>query len=163
MKPLHPFEWLAKACSIVGGLILTALTLMTCYSVVGRNFFEKALVGDFELTAIACGISMAFFMPLCQLQRGNIIVDFFTANRSARFNHRLDRFGDLLMAVIFLLLAWRTARAAWVAQENMGASMLLGFPDWIVLAGMSIPFALTAVIAGAQVFTRFNHGQREAA
>jgi TRAP-type C4-dicarboxylate transport system permease small subunit len=162
MKSLPAFESLAKACSIVGGLILTALTLMTCYSVVGRNFFGNALIGDFELTAIACGISMAFFMPLCQLRHGNIIVDFFTANRSARFNHGLDRFGDLLMAVIFVLLAWRTGRAAWVAEENMGASMLLGFPDWIVLAGMSVPFALTAVIAAAQVFTKPGLDPREA-
>ncbi len=162
MTPTHPLERLAQGCSIIGGLILTALTLMTCYSVVGRNFLGSALIGDFELTAIACGIAMAFFMPLCQFRRGNIIVDFFTANRSARFNHRLDRFGDLLMMVIFVLLAWRTARAAIVAEENMGASMLLGFPDWIVLAGMSIPFALTAVIACAQVFTRFDSRAPEA-
>jgi len=138
---------------------MIALMLMTCYSAVGRNFFEKALIGDFELTAIACGIAMAFFMPLCQLERGNIIVDFFTANRSARFNHGLDRFGDLLMAVIFFLLSWRSAVAAISAKENMGASMLLGFPDWIVLAGMSIPFALTSLIAVAQAMARFDAGE----
>lgn len=163
MKPLHRLLWLAKACSIIGGLIMIALMLMTCYSVVGRNFFEKALVGDFELTGIACGIAMAFFMPFCQIQRGNIIVDFFTANRSARFNHGLDRFGDLLMAVIFFLLSWRSAVAAVAAKENMGASMLLGFPDWIVLAGMSLPFALTAVIALAQALAKFEQSAREAA
>ena len=163
MKPLPRLRWLARACSIIGGLVLTALMLMTCYSVVGRNFFEKALIGDFELTGIACGIAMAFFMPLCQLERGNIIVDFFTAKRSARFNHGLDRFGDLLMTVIFVLLSWRSGVAAAAAKENMGASMLLGFPDWIVLAGMSIPFALAAVIALAQTLAKFNHSAQEAA
>jgi TRAP-type C4-dicarboxylate transport system permease small subunit len=160
MKPQHPLKALAKACSIIGGLVLTALMLMTCYSVVGRNFFEKALIGDFELTGIACGIAMAFFMPLCQLERGNIIVDFFTAKRSARFNHGLDRFGDLLMTVIFVLLSWRSGVAALSAKENMGASMLLGFPDWIVLAGMSIPFALAAVIAIAQTLARFDQSSQ---
>jgi TRAP-type C4-dicarboxylate transport system permease small subunit len=153
---------LAKACSIIGGLIITALMLMTCYSVVGRNFFASPLIGDFELTGIACGISMAFFMPFCQLERGNIIVDFFTANRSVRFNHRLDRFGDLLMAVIFSLLAWRCAVAATSAKENMGASMLLGFPDWIVLASMSLPFAMAAIIAFAQAASKFNSRLEEA-
>ncbi len=141
---------IAKGCSITGGLIITALMLMTCYSVVGRNFFSSPLIGDFELTGIACGIAMAFFMPLCQLERGNIIVDFFTANRSARFNHRLDRFGDLLMTVIFFLLSWRSGVAAVSAKDNQGASMLLGFPDWIVLASMSVPFALAALVALAQ-------------
>ena len=163
MTSFHRLRGLARACSIIGGLIMTALMLMTCYSVVGRNFFEKALIGDFELTAIACGIAMAFFMPLCQLDRGNIIVDFFTANRSARFNHGLDRIGDLLMAVIFFLLAWRSGVAALSAKENMGASMLLGFPDWIVLAGMSVPFALTSLIALVQALARFDPSAQEAA
>lgn len=134
---------------------MVALMLMTCYSVIGRNFFERALLGDFELTAIACGLAVAFFMPICQIERGNIIVDFFTAGRSRQFNHRLDRVGDALMAVIFALLAWRTAVASIKAQENMGTSMLLGFPDWIVLAGMAIPFAVTAVIACFQATERF--------
>lgn len=144
-------ERLAKLSSIVGGLILTSVMLMTCYSVIGRNFFQSALVGDFELTAIGSGMAIAFFMPLCQLKRGNIIVDFFTANRSASFNQQLDRFGALLLALIFFLLTWRCGYAARSAYDNMGASMLLGFPDWISLAAMCPPFALTALIAGAQV------------
>ncbi|MFM7966252.1 MAG: TRAP transporter small permease, partial [Betaproteobacteria bacterium] len=120
------------------------------------------LIGDFELTAIACGIAVAFFMPLCQIERGNIIVDFFTAGRSRQFNHRLDRIGDALMAVIFALLAWRTGVASIKAQENMGTSMLLGFPDWIVLAGMTIPFAVAAVIACSQAIERFKASEPEA-
>ena len=144
---------LARACSIIGGLLLTAVMLMTCYSVIGRNFFQSALVGDFELTGIGSGMAIAFFMPLCQLERGNIIVDFFTANRGAAFNHRLDRFGAVLMVLIFSLLAWRCAVAALSAYGNMGASMLLGFPDWIVLAAMCPPFALAGVIAGVQALS----------
>jgi hypothetical protein len=38
--------------------------------------------------------------------------------------------------------------------------MLLGFPDWIVLAGMSIPFALAAVIAIAQTLARFDQSSQ---
>jgi TRAP-type C4-dicarboxylate transport system permease small subunit len=150
-----PLERLARLCSILGGLLLTALMLMTCYSLIGRNFFETALIGDFELTGIGSGAAIALFMPLCQLKRDNIIVDFFTANRSAAFNHKLDRFGDLLMALIFALLSWRCALAAINARETLGASMLLGFPDWIVFTSMSIPFALTAVIAAMQALSKF--------
>jgi TRAP-type C4-dicarboxylate transport system permease small subunit len=141
---------LARAFSTLGGITLTALTLMTCYSVVGRNFFESALLGDFELTGIACGVAIACFMPLCQLKREHILVDFFTARCSAGVNAALDRVGAGVMAVIFALLAWRSALAAVSAHENMGASMLLGFPDWILLAAMAVPFALSALIALVQ-------------
>ncbi len=152
----HALERLARLCSILGGLLMTGLMLMTCYSLIGRNLLDTALIGDFELTGIGSGMAIALFMPLCQLKHENIIVDFFTANRSALFNHRLDRLGDMLMTVIFALLAWRCALAAINAKETMGASMLLGFPDWVVFTGMSIPFGLTAFIAAMQTLSKFN-------
>ena len=99
-------------------------------------------------------------MPLCQLKHENIIVDFFTANRSAVFNFRLDRFGDFLMAVIFSLLSWRCTAAAINAVETMGASMLLGFPDWIVFTSMAIPFGITAVIALSQAASKFSANEK---
>jgi TRAP-type C4-dicarboxylate transport system permease small subunit len=147
---------LARLCSILGGLLMTGLMLMTCYSLIGRNVFDTALIGDFELTGIGSGAAIAFFMPLCQFKRDNIIVDFFTANRSAAFNFKLDRFGDLLMTLIFFLLAWRCGAAAINARETEGASMLLGFPDWVVFTSMCIPFSLTAFIAAMQTLSRFN-------
>jgi hypothetical protein len=38
----------------------------------------------------------------------------------------------------------------------MGASMLLGFPDWIVFTSMAIPFAITAIIAASQAAASFS-------
>ena len=35
----------------------------------------------------------------------------------------------------------------------MGASMLLGFPDWIVFTSMCIPFGISAVIAAMQTLS----------
>lgn len=149
----NPLERIARLCSILGGLVMTALMLMTCYSLIGRNFFGSALIGDFELTGVGAGAAIALFMPLCQLKRENIIVDFFTARCSESFNARLDRLGALLMMVIFFLLSWRCGAAAINAKETMAASMLLEFPDWIVLTSMCIPFGITAVIAAMQAIS----------
>ena len=155
-------ERIARLCSILGGLVMTALMMMTCYSLISRNVFDTALIGDFELTGVGAGAAIALFMPLCQLKRENIIVDFFTANRSAAFNFRLDRLGDLLMTVIFALLAWRCTAAAINAVDTMGASMLLGFPDWIVFTSMAIPFAITALIAASQALSKFDNNKAAA-
>ena len=149
-----PLERLARLCSITGGLLMTALMLMTCYSLIGRNFFDSALIGDFELTGVGAGAAIALFMPLCQLKRENIIVDFFTSKCSESTIFKLDRLGDLLMTVIFALLSWRCGAAAINAKETMGASMLLGFPDWIVFTSMCIPFGITAVIAAMQTVSQ---------
>ena len=155
----NALERVARLCSILGGLVMTALMMMTCYSLISRNVFDTALIGDFELTGVGAGAAIALFMPLCQLKHENIIVDFFTANRSAAFNFRLDRLGDLLMTVIFALLAWRCTAAAINAVDTMGASMLLGFPDWIVFTSMAIPFAITALIAASQALSKFDNNE----
>jgi TRAP-type C4-dicarboxylate transport system permease small subunit len=153
----------ARLCSILGGLLMTGLMLMTCYSLISRNFFDTALIGDFELTGVGAGAAIALFMPLCQLKKENIIVDFFTSKCSSRVNEGLDRMGALLMAVIFALLSWRCGLAAINAKETMGASMLLGFPDWIVFTSMCIPFGITSLIALMQALSSMDHLDEAAA
>ena len=143
-------ELLAKFCSILSGALLTFITLMTCYSLIGRNTTGQTIVGDFELTGVATGAAIALFMPMCQFKKANIIVDFFTAKASEATIAQLDRLGAFFMATAFALLAWRTylgGMNAWVSQSG---SMMLGFPEWIVYAAMTPPLALSAVIALAQ-------------
>jgi len=144
-------EGLAKLFSIAGGLLMVGITLMTCYSLIGRNFLGTSLIGDFELTAIGCGMAIAFFMPYCQLRREHIIVDFFTARLSAAVNSQFDRMGALVMTLLYLGLGWRAGVGGVSAWKGQGASMLLGFPDWIVYSGMSIAFVFSGVIALTQV------------
>jgi hypothetical protein len=68
---------LAKLFAILAGLLLTLITLMTCTSLIGRNFLDLSLAGDFELTGVATGAAIALFMPYCQAKRGNIIAGSF--------------------------------------------------------------------------------------
>ena len=158
----NSLERIARLCSLLGGMVMTGLMLMTCYSLIGRNFFDSALIGDFELTGVGAGAAIALFMPWCQFKRENIIVDFFTAKCSAATNFRLDRLGDAVMTLIFALLAWRCGISAINAKDTMGASMLLGFPDWIVFTSMCIPFGISALIAAMQMLSTMDHHQASA-
>ena len=130
-------------------MILTAITLITCLSLIGRNTIGTTLVGDYELTA-AAGAAVALFLPLCQLRRENIIVDFFTARMSAAVNSRLDRVGSALLGAVLLVMAWRTAVGGISAFNSNSSTMMLGFPEWIVYAFMVPPMVLTGVIALTQ-------------
>jgi TRAP-type C4-dicarboxylate transport system permease small subunit len=148
-------ETLAKVCAVLAGVLLTGITLMTCASLIGRNTTGASLVGDFELTGVAAGAAIALFMPYCQLRRGNIIVDFFTAKLSAGANHGLDRFGALLLALVFALLAWRTTLGGLNSYQTNSETQILGFPEWVVYASMVPPFILTGVIGMWQTFFGF--------
>jgi len=143
-------EILAKFCAVAAGLLLTAITFMTCGSLIGRNLLGATIVGDFELSGAAAGAAVALFMPWCQLTRGNIIVDFFSAKASRATKERLDRLGALLLATMLALLAWRAALGGISAYRAGSGTMLMGFPNWIIFASMVPPLALTAVIGAMQ-------------
>ena len=147
---------LAKFCAILAGVLLTAITLLTCASLIGRNTVGITLAGDFELTGVVAGAAIALFLPICQFQRGNIIVDFFTAKASSQTNQRLDRLGALLMALALGLMAWRTVVGGLSAWGNKSGTMMLGFPEWIVYTCLVPPLALTALIALWQAIHGFD-------
>ena len=158
MRVLEP---LAKLCAILAGVLLTGITLMTCGSLIGRNTTGDSIVGAFELTAVAGGAAIALFMPLCQVRRGNIIVDFFPAALPDRVNDKFDRVGALLLAVVFALLAWRTALGGINSWQSNSETQIMGFPEWVVYAFMVPAFALTAVIGLWQAVLGFGEARPE--
>jgi TRAP-type C4-dicarboxylate transport system permease small subunit len=151
-------ESLAKLFAILAGVLLTGITLMTCASLIGRNTTGTSIVGAFELTGVAAGAAISMFMPLCQVRRGNIIVDFFTAGLSDATNEKFDRFGTLLLAGIFALLAWRTTLGGINSFKSGTESQIMGFPEWIVYASMVPPFTLAALISLHQTIFGFASG-----
>ena len=148
-------EWLARISAIAAGALMTLITLLTCVSIIGRETLGKTVPGDFELVGLATGAAVGLFMPLCQLHRGNIIVDVFTARLPKKFNAGLDRLGALVLGVSFTLLAWRAGLGGINAWETHSGTMLLGVPEWTAYITMTPGFALTAVIALYQTLFGF--------
>jgi TRAP-type C4-dicarboxylate transport system permease small subunit len=158
---LRVLESLAKLCAILAGVLLTGITLMTCGSLIGRNTTGHSIVGAFELTAVAAGAAIALFMPLCQVRRGNIIVDFFTARLPDRVNDKLDRVGALLLAVVFGLLAWRSTLGGINVWQSNSETQIMGFPEWVVYAFMVPGFVLTSLIGLYQALFGFGETRLE--
>ena len=153
-------KWLGRICrwfAVVGGAVLVAMTLMSVASIAGRSLFGKPIPGDFELIQIGCAICVAAFLPWCQMQGGNIIVDFFTVRASVKTQAWLDVFGALLLAAVMLLVAWRTGAGALAVKASGETSMIMGFPSWIGYAFMAPGFALTAL---AGLYTAYSAWRR---
>lgn len=153
-------QW-AKFCAIFAGLLMVFITLMTVTSVIGRDFFGKAITGDFELSGAACGAAVGLFMPWCQYKRGNIIVDFFTAKTSESTQSWLDRAGAAVLGIVMAVLAWRTTLGGISAFKSNSGTMMLGFPEWIVYSAIVPGLALTAVIAFTQAIQGFAKDEAE--
>src|SRR3954462_8001052 len=129
-------ERLARLCALLAGALIAFMVVLTCGSIIGRETVGRTITGDFELVGLATGAAVGLFMPLCQLHRGNIVVDFFTSRAPAQVNAALDRIGALLLAVCCGLLAWRAGLGGLSSWTSNSSTMLLGVPEWYAYAPM---------------------------
>lgn len=137
----HEDAWLADpvgrvlfrvsvALAIFGGLILSAMALLTSISVGGRWLLSEPIRGDFELVAIGTGIAIFAFLPYCQLMRGNVVVDFFMSPAPMRMRAVADTVGGLLYLAIAVTLTWRLYLGGWDMYDYNELSMTINFPRW---------------------------------
>ena len=148
-------ERLARLSALLAGALLSFMVLLTALSILGRETIGKTVTGDFELVGLAAGAAVGLFMPLCQLHRGNIVVDFFTSRAPPSVNAALDRIGALLLALCCALLSWRAGLGGLSSWQSGSTTMLLGVPEWWAYAPMVPGFGLAAVIALEQALFGF--------
>ena len=153
---MRVLETLAKASALLAGALVALMVAITCGSIIGRETVGRTLTGDFELVGLATGAAVGLFMPLCQLHRGNIVVDVFTSRAPKAFNNVLERIGAFLLAICCGLLAWRAGLGGLSSYTSGSTTMLLGVPEWWAYAPMVPGFALTAVIGLWQAVAGFN-------
>jgi TRAP-type C4-dicarboxylate transport system permease small subunit len=140
-------EMIARFFAIVGGIVLTGLTLMSVYSVFMRNLVGAPIIGDFELVQMGCAIAIASFLPFTQLRGGNIMIDFFTARASVRTRAALDTIGALLLGLALGLLAWRTGLGGLSVWRNDETTMIMAVPVWWGYGMMTPPMAVASLAA----------------
>jgi TRAP-type C4-dicarboxylate transport system permease small subunit len=143
---------LGIALAYCGGAIVTVIGIMSVVSIVGRSLLSRPITGDFELVEIGTAIAGTLFLPYCQATGGNIVVDLFTLRAGGRTRERLDRFGSLLMAVMFLAVGWRAAVGSVDLYASGESSMLMRFPVWLGYAGILPGVFAAGIIALAQGF-----------
>lgn len=142
---------LALWSALAGCVSACLVALLTVASIVGRSWLSRPIPGDVELSQFGIALCIALCLPWCQLQRANIIVDFFTQKLGPRSRGLLDGIGALLLALMVGLLAWRTGVGALAVREAGETTMILDLPMWISYAVLGPGLALTALIALVQM------------
>ncbi len=141
----HVIDICCKVLAVAGGLTLTAMALMSMWSIIGRTFFEKPLLGDYELVQMLSAAAIAMTLPYTQWVGANVIVDFFTANASVKTNAFMDLIANLIMAFFAAVLTWRLTVGLIDLRSTMDATMMLNIPTWWAFVPMIPSFALLMV------------------
>jgi len=171
-------ERIARAMAVLGGLVLTALVLLTCVSVLGRGGntlghsallnavapgLAEALIatgigpvnGDFELVEAGIAFAIFAFLPICQLTGGHATVDVFTAALPARANRLIAAAWELVLAATIVLISWRLFEGTAGKLANGETTLLLQFPVWWAygasFAASLVAAAVALYCAGARL------------
>jgi TRAP-type C4-dicarboxylate transport system permease small subunit len=141
------FRRIALWFALAGGAAACGLALLTVVSIVMRATVSKPIPGDVELMQMGIALCISLYLPWCQLQRANIIVDFFTEKMPQRPRRALDGIGSVLLAVMCVLLSMRTAAGAQAVHGAGETTMIIGLPMWWAYVMLAPGLALTAAIA----------------
>lgn len=171
------FNGLSRYIAYLGGLVLIALILLTCVSVVGRSlngllhgaFFSSVapsfaqwaidsgigpVNGDFELIEAGVAFSIFAFLPLCQITGSHASVDIFTKGLSPSVNRLLQFTIDTIFALVLLLIAVQLYSGMHSKIRSGQTTLLLEYPVWWGYAFCMIGATIAAVVGVYVAFVR---------
>tara|TARA_R110002020_G_scaffold370688_5_gene582313 strand:- start:1498 stop:2085 length:588 start_codon:yes stop_codon:yes gene_type:complete len=161
---------LARLMALLGGLTLSALILLTCASIVGRElnglfhsgFFETVapgfarwmldlgtgpINGDFEIVESGMAFAIFAFIPYCQITAGHASVDLLVSQFPAPVQRALRMLVEILFAAVLILISWRLCVGMQDKIRYAETTFLLQFPVWWAYAA-SFAASVTAAIVG---------------
>ncbi|MDQ2090152.1 TRAP transporter small permease [Marimonas arenosa] len=162
--------FLSRLMAILGGLVLSALVILTCVSVLGRGintFLHSDMIqnsmpdlaqtllntgvgpvlGDFELVEAGIAFAIFAFLPLCQITAGHASVDIFTSRFPPRINRLIQMIVEIVFAMVLILIAWRLYEGMVSKMKYNETTFLLQFPLWWAYA-VSLVSAVLASCVG---------------
>jgi TRAP-type C4-dicarboxylate transport system permease small subunit len=160
----------ARLMAMLGGIVLTALVVLTCISVLGRGLntlghsdliegtlpaFGEWLIGtgvgpilgDYELVEAGIAFAVFAFLPICQLYAAHATVDVFTGMMPGRVNRFLTAFWEVVLALVIIVIGWRLFMGFTEKLDNGQTTFLLQFPIWWAY-GASFAAAVVAGLVG---------------
>lgn len=160
---------LARFMAILGGIVLTALIILVCVSVLGRTLnsllhagpvvailgdFAKTLLdlgvgpilGDFELVEAGVAFAIFAFIPFCQITGGHATVDIFTSALSVKANRLIQMVVEVVFAAVLILIAMQLYEGMLSKMQYRETTFLLQFPVWWSYAASLFAAVISALV-----------------
>lgn len=162
------FYVVARFMAVLGGIVLSALVLMICLSILGRtlngmlhtavaNGFLASTAqwlidvgigpvnGDFEMVEAGVAFAVFAFLPLCQITAGHASVDVFTNWMPDGAQRVLNLLIDVLFAVVLVVIAMQLYEGLISKMRSGQTTFLLQYPIWWAYAASLAGAAVTAI------------------
>ncbi len=159
--------------ALLGGLVLSGLVVLTCFSISGRlintvlhsepvqsvmpmlagtmiNTGLGPINGDFELVEAGMAFAIFAFLPLCQLSGSHASVDVFTNQLPPAVYHFIRCLIELVFTAVLFLVAIQLYAGMESKRASGQTSFLLEYPVWWGYA-ISVPGAWVAALVSLYI------------
>lgn len=146
-------RFLAPLLGYVAAGLLFILMIFTCADVFGRYFFNRPMVGGFELTQISLAVLIFAGLPLITLRNENITVDLFDHFIPAPLRRIQYAIVQLIGAVISAVLT----RQLWARGDQLmlmqDTTIEYQIPLFYVAYTMSVLMGATTLVFVLMAFS----------
>ncbi len=134
----------------LAGVVLFLMMMLTVADVILRAL-GKAIIGTYELVAIAGAIVTGFAVAQTSWDKGHIFVDFLIENRSAPVKNTVIVLTRIAGIVICALLAWNLLLKANHLYASGEVSMTLRIPYYPACYGLAFCFLIECLVLIADI------------
>lgn len=116
---------IARICGILGAVSLVLLSLLTVSDVFLRYFFNRPIVGSYELTEYLLIPIVFFAIPWTTKEKSNVRVDLIVGRFRPRRRAVVYAVSCVLAILVTAVFAWFTIpQAIYIAESDIHSEML---------------------------------------
>lgn len=148
------FKRIVSWMNALAGVVLFFMMLLTVADVILR-IFGTAILGTYELVAVAGAIVVGFAVPKTTWDKGHVCVDFLVENRSAAVKNTVFFITRILGIILFALLSIYLFRKGIHLYKTNEVSLTLHLPYFPWACALSFCFAVEVFALIGDIFKIF--------
>jgi TRAP-type transport system small permease protein len=139
-------ESISRIMAIIASVVLCAMMLLTLVDVAGRYFFNRPILGTWELVGLLLVFAGTWGLAYCQIKRQHIRVDIISTKFPRKGQAVVDFISYLVGAVGFGLISWQVLLMAKNYFVHKYVTDTLDQPIYPYMIGLAIGSALITLV-----------------
>lgn len=131
-------EKLSKLMSVIAGAALTFIMLLTVCDVFLRYFFDRPIIGTFEIVGLGGAVAIGFALPITSWMRGHIFVDFFVVKFNKVGQGIINVITRLVSIGLFYIIGHNLIKYGYDLHKSGEVSLTRQIPFYPVAYGMAV-------------------------
>jgi TRAP-type C4-dicarboxylate transport system permease small subunit len=141
----------------IAGAALTAIVFLTVSDVILR-LFKQPILGTYEIVSLLGAVVIGFAIPQTSIERGQVLMDFFSGRLFSRPRRVLHILTRLLGIITFLIIGWNLMAMGNDLRNTNQVSQTLGIPEYPIAYGLGLCCLMECLVLLSEAIQRKGEG-----